>query len=99
MDEGGAGIPDVGFLGSRKGKDWYNGSNESLCLAVEKGYVLRRFLGESAPLDSGSMVKANCLTHHKGVRLCNDCLEPTSGPLPRSCRDLRKGHGSATVNA
>ena len=36
MDESGAVIPNVGLLGSRKGKDWYNGSNESLCLAEEK---------------------------------------------------------------
>jgi hypothetical protein len=99
MDESGAVIPKVGLLGSRNGKDWYNGSNESLCLAAEKGSVLRRFLGESAPLDSGSMVKANCLRCRKGVRLCNDSPEPTSGPSPRSRRDLHKGRGSATVNA
>ena len=96
MDESGAGILDVGLLGSRKGKDWYNGSNESLCLAAEKGFVLRHFLGESAPLNSGSMVKANCLRHRKGVRLCNDSPEPTSSPSPRSRRDLRKGCESAT---
>ena len=99
MDESGAVILNVGLLGSSKGKDWYNGSNESLGLVVEKGFVLRRFLSESAPLDSGSMVKANCLRRRKGVRLCNDSPEPTSGPSPRSRRDLRKGRGSATVNA
>jgi hypothetical protein len=82
MDESGAVIPNVGLLGSRKGKDCYNGSNESLCLAAEKGSVLRRFLGESTPLDSGSMVKANCLRRCKGVRLCNNSPTPTSGPSP-----------------
>jgi hypothetical protein len=99
IDESGVGIPNVGLVGSRVGKDWYNGANESLCLAAEKGSVLRCFLGESAPLDLGSMVKANCLRRRKGVRLCNDSPEPTSGPSPRSRRDLRKGRGSATVNA
>ena len=99
MEESGAVIPNVGLLGSSKGKDWYNGSNESLCLVAEKGSFLRRFLGESAPLDSGSMVKAVGLRCRKGVRLCNDSPEPTSGPLPRSRRDLRRGRGSATVNA
>ena len=98
MDESGAGIPNVGLLGSSKEKDWYNGSNESLCLAEEKSSVLRRFLGESVPLDSGSMVKAIGLRHRKGVRLYNDSAEPTSGSSPRSRRDLRKGRGSATVN-
>ena len=52
MDESGARIPNVRLLGSRIGKYWYNGSNESLCLAAENGFVLRRFLSESAPLDS-----------------------------------------------
>ena len=99
MDESGAVIPNVGLLGSNKGKDWYNGSSESLCLVVEKGYVLRWFLSESATLDSGSMVKVIGLRRRKGVRLCNDSPEPTSGPSPRSRRDLRKGRGSATVNA
>ena len=99
MEESGAVIPNVGLLGSRKGKDWYNESNESLCLVAEKGFVLRRFLGESATLDSGSMVKAIGLRRRKGVRLYNDSPEPTSGSSPRSHRDLRKGCGSATVNA
>lgn len=99
MDKSGAVIPNMGLVGSRNGKDWYNGSNESLFLAVEKGFVLRRFLGESAPLDSGSMVKADGLKHRKGVRLCNDSPELALGPSPRSHRDLRRGHGSATVNA
>ena len=72
MDESGAVIPNVGLLGSRNGKDWYNGSNESLFSAAEKGSVLRRFLGESAPLDSRSMVNAIGLRHRKGVRLCDD---------------------------
>ena len=99
MDESGAVILNVGLLGSSKGKDWYNGSNESLCFVAEKGSVLRRFLGESAPLDSGSMVKVDSLRCCKGVRLCNDSPEPTSGPSPRSRRDLRKGRGSATMNA
>ena len=98
MDESGAVIPNIGLLGSRKGKDWYNGSNESLCLVAEKGYVLRRFLGVSAPLDSGSMVKVDGLKRRKGVRLYNDSPEPTSGSSPRSLRDLRRGRGSATVN-
>ena len=82
MDESGAVIPNVGLLGSGKGNDWYNGSNESLCLVAEKGYVLRRFLDESAPLDSGSMVKAIGLRHHKGVKLYNDSPKPTSGSSP-----------------
>ena len=82
MDESGVVISNVGLLGSRNGKDRYNGSNESLFLAAEKGSVLRRFLGESAPLDLGSMVKADGLNHHKGVRLCNNSPEPTSGPSP-----------------
>ena len=99
MDKSGAVIPKVGLLGSRNGKDWYNGSNESLFSAAEKGFILRCFLGESAPLNSGSMVKANCLRRRKGVRLCNDSPEPTSGLLPRSRRDLHKGCGLATVNA
>ena len=76
MDESGAVIPNVGLLGSRNGKDWYIGSNESLFSAAEKGFVLRCFLGESAPLDLGSMVKENCLRCRKGVRLCNDSPEP-----------------------
>ena len=98
MDESRAVIPNVGLLGSSKGKDWYNRSNESLCLVAEKGYVLRCFLDESAPLDLGSMVKADCLRRRKGVRLCNDSPVPTSGPSPYSHRDLCRGHGSATVN-
>ena len=67
-------------------------------MVAEKGYVLRRFLGESAPLDSGSMVEAIGLRRRKGVRLYNDSPELTSGSSPKSRRDLRKGHGSATVN-
>jgi hypothetical protein len=65
---------------------------------AEKGSVLRRFLGESATLDSGSKVKVIGQRHRKGVRLYNDSPEPTSGSSPQSRRDLRKGHGSATVN-
>ena len=82
MDESGAVILNVGLLGSKNGKEWYNGSNESLFLSAEKGSILRCFLGESVPLDSGSMVKASCLKHRKGIRLCNDSLKPTSGPSP-----------------
>ena len=99
VDESGAVIPNVGLLGSRNGKDRYNGSNESLFSSAEKGSILRCFLGESAPLDLGSMVKENYLRRRKGVKLCNDSLEPISGPSPRSRRDLCKGHGSAIVNA
>ena len=40
MDESGAVIPNVGLLGSRNGKDWYNGSNESLFPIAEKGSIL-----------------------------------------------------------
>ena len=64
----------------------------------ENGSVLRRFLDESATLDSGSKVKAIGRRRRKGVRLYNDSPESTSGSSPRSRRDLRKGHGSATVN-
>ena len=99
MDKSGAVILKVGLLGSRNGKSWYNGSNESLVSSTERGSILQCFLSESVPLDLGSMVKANCLRRRKGVRLCNDSPEPTSGPSPRSRRDLRKGRGSATVNA
>ena len=82
MDKSGAVIPNVGLVGSRNGKDWYNGSNESLFSAAEKGFILRCFLGESAPLDSGLMVNVDCLRRRKGVRLCNDSPKPTSGPSP-----------------
>ena len=99
MDKSGAAILKVGLLGSRNRKGWYNRSNESLLSSAEKGSVLRRFLGESAPLDSRSMVKVDGLKCHKGVRLCNDSPEPASGPSPQSRRDLRRGHGSTTVNA
>ena len=44
------------------------------------------------------MVKADGLKHCKGVRLYDDSPEPTSGPLPRSLRDLLRDRGSATVN-
>ena len=40
MDKGGAAIPKVGLLGSKNGKGWYNGSNESLLSSAEKGSVL-----------------------------------------------------------
>ena len=40
MEESGAVIPNVGLLGSSKGKDWYNGSNESLFSAAETGSIL-----------------------------------------------------------
>ena len=99
MDKGGAAILKVGLLGSKNGKGWYEGSNESLLSSAEKGSVLRRFLDESAPLDSRSMVKADGLKCRKGVRLCNDSPEPASGLSPRSRRDLRRGRRSATVNA
>ena len=99
MEESGAVIPNVGLLGPSKGKDWYNETSESLCLVAEKGFVLQRFLGESAPLDSGLMVKVIGLRRCKGVRLYNDSPELTSGPSPQSRRDLRKGRRSATVNA
>ena len=99
MNKSGAVIPKVGLLGSRNGKGWYNGSNESLFSLAEQGSILRRFLGDSAPLESGSMVKADGLKHRKGVRLCNDSPEPTLGPSLRSRQDLCRGHGSATVNA
>ena len=45
------------------------------------------------------MVKADGLKRRKGVRLSNDSPEPASGPSPRSRQDLRRGRGSATVNA
>ena len=99
MDKSGAVIPKVGLLGSRNGKGWYNGSNESLLSSAEKGSVLRRFLSESAPLDSGSMVKEDGLKRRKGVRLCNDSPELALRPSPRSRRGLRRGRGSTTVNA
>ena len=40
MDKCGAAIPKVGLLGSRNGKGWYNGSNESLLSSAERGFVL-----------------------------------------------------------
>ena len=79
-------------------KDDMKGSNGSLLYSVERGSILRHFLGESVPLASGSMVKVDGLKRRKGVRLCNDSPEPTSGPSPQSRRDLRRGHESATVN-
>ena len=99
MDKGGAAISKLGLLGSKNGKGGYDGSNESLLSPVERGSVLRRFLGNSTSLSSGSMVKVDGLKHRKGVRLCNDSPEPTSSPSPRSRRDIHRGCGSATVNA
>jgi hypothetical protein len=43
-------------------------------------------------------VKVDGLKHYKGVRLYDDSLKPTSGPLPRSLRDLRRYRGSTTMN-
>ena len=43
-------------------------------------------------------MKVDGLKHCKGVRLYDDSPEPTTGLLPRSLRDLRKDHESATVN-
>ena len=40
MDKVGAASPKVGLLGSKNGKGWYNGSNESLLSSAEKGFVL-----------------------------------------------------------
>ena len=99
MDKGEATIPKVGLLGSKNGKGRYDGSNESHLSSAERGSILRRFLGDSASLASGSMVKADGRKRRKGVRLCNDFPEPTAGPSPHSRRDLRRGCGSATVNA
>ena len=43
-------------------------------------------------------MKADGLKRYKGVRLYDDSPKPTSGPLPRSLRDLRRDRGLATVN-
>ena len=98
IEENGAVIPNVGWAGSSKGKDWCDGSSESLSWVSEEGFVLQRFLDKSAPLDSGSKVKAIGRRRRKGVKLYNDSPKPTSGSSPRSRRDLRKGRGSAIVN-
>ena len=40
MDKGGVAISKVGLLGSKNGKGWYNGLNESLLSSAEKGSIL-----------------------------------------------------------
>jgi hypothetical protein len=73
-------------------------SNESLLSSAERDFVLRCFLGNSMSLALGSMVKADGLKRYKGVRLYDDSPKLTSGPLPRSLRDLLRDHGSTIVN-
>ena len=73
-------------------------SNESLLSLVERDPVLQRFIGNSESLASGSMVNVDGLKRCKGVRLYDDSPEPTSGPSPRSLRDLHRDRRSTTVN-
>ena len=97
IDKIGAVIPKMGLLGSKNGKGWYDGPNESLPSLAEGSSIQWHFLGEAALLASGSMVKVDGLKRHKGVRLYNDSPEPTSGSSPQSLRDLRRGHESDIV--
>ena len=73
-------------------------SSESLLYLAERDPVLRRFIGNLESLALGSMVKVDGLKRCKGVRLYDDSPEPTSGPSPRSLRDLLRDRRSAIVN-